>query len=715
MRNPLLVPVPTRTQAVFGWCIACLLLTLTATGYAQEQGSTEANKNSQPPVNAAEKDASQSMTDADTTDAGSGGQPTTPGTGGGTTQPQPPGGSGGSGGGWNNGTWDQPWQGPAGNAAEQGVPGGQQAGPPGSAKPGQPLPPAGSSGPATPPDPGAAQGAPGQPPGTAGGAGPNTPGAANPAGSAVEEGPIEVQPGQGSGATPSKPGAGGEVPELPGFVKEQPGFIPDKSPEDLFGIEPGAPATGPVAQADPFATMLGPSRLPEQTVEELIKQYQQNPADNLKENFARVIVPTGTIQGSTETKQFHIEGGLIVFYNDVTITGDVADIDEKNELAVITGNVKILDPKYTMETDELRVFFSEKRFQADGFVQFKKNADPNQSQPDMSLGNKDRLREYLAGQQFELYCSRLFYNWDTKELSALESVRLVHPSFNGTMERIDYNDETKAYEMNGTILITVDKYDWIFNTKVVAANDEKKVQAITDQPTKITCDQLSYNEETGIAQFYALGANEVVFDQTARKLVASYIEVNDNTKDFYAEGDGERPVRYDQQNGQWLFKAELLKSDEVSSDLSKALEGPLTAQMQTMAYNYDRKRVELLGGVNIVSGPRSMDAEELIQDETAKYFLLRGNVHVKPDSQSEVIAAQIYLDTANDVMTFVGLVQGEMFSNDLATEEASSAGTSFQAAPGLFSQNARQGTGSAAGGAAGRENNQGTSNTAESR
>ncbi len=48
-----------------------------------------------------------------------------------------------------------------------------------------------------------------------------------------------------------------------------------------------------------------------------------------------------------------------------------------------------------------------------------------------------------------------------------------------------------------------------------------------------------------------------------------------------------------------------------------------------------------------------------MQDETAKFFLLRDNVLIKPNADSEVHAAQVYVDTANDIITFVGLVQGK--------------------------------------------------------
>jgi lipopolysaccharide export system protein LptA len=597
----------------------------------------------------------------------------------------------------------------AGNAAEAGAPVGPQP-------------------PSTAPGPAGAQ----LPAGTGSGADAK---AAPPGASAGDgETRILVEPPSGTvnppgGATagnglPSTAGPQTETGQLPEIAQEQLGFIPDKSPGDLFAGDQPPVLTPDVQRVSEFKSLLGESKLPPETVAELIKQYQDNPANELDDNFARVVVPTGEITGSTESKQFHIEGGLVVFYNDVTITGDTADIDEKNELAVITGNVNILDPKYTLKTDELRIFFDDKRFEAKGFVQFNKLADDNKKKPDMTLGNKDRLREYMAGQHFELYCNQLFYNWDTKEMAAVESVRLVHPSFNGTMERMDYNDDTKDYEMSGGIVLTVDKYDWIFETKVVAAADEKKVKAITDKPTKITCDRLVYSEKTGVAQFYAKPDADVVFDQTTRKLTASYVEVNDETKDFYAEGNDAKNAKYEQQDGEWLFNAELLKRETASTDLQAALDGPLTAEMHTMAYNYERKRIELQGGVNMTSGQRSLISEELIQDDTAKYFLIRGNVHIKTDSQSEVMAAQVYIDTANDVMTFVGLVQGEMLSNDLRSDEEVAPGAAgeagYQAAQGLFRQQAGQpggagnaGTGNAPGGAAGRQGSSTNSNNAE--
>ncbi len=205
---------------------------------------------------------------------------------------------------------------------------------------------------------------------------------------------------------------------FPKFAEQQPGFIPDaQTPSELLNPAPPADLG--------FSTQLGPAKLSAMDTESLIANQAGSPSLDLPNNFARVVVPTGSIEGSTETKQFHIEGGLIIYYSEVTITGDSADIDEKSEIAILKGNVTITDPKYTLTTDELRIQFADKRFEATGFVQFKKNADPSQEQtPIMSRSKKDRVREYFAGQQFELYCSKLFYNWETKEMTAL--IRRAH-------------------------------------------------------------------------------------------------------------------------------------------------------------------------------------------------------------------------------------------------------------------------------------------------
>ncbi|GEM_PF-2240684 len=453
---------------------------------------------------------------------------------------------------------------------------------------------------------------------------------------------------------------------LGGFGDEEPGFIPDLEPSDLL-MEPAAEAPG-------FFSLLGSSRLPRGEVEGIISLHEQLPDDELPENFARIVVPpSGTIQGSTETKQFHIEGGLTLYYSDVTIHGDSADIDEKNEVAVISGDVTILDPEYTLKTDELRIYFEDKRFQALGFVQFKKAADPQASEPDLSLPKKDRLREYFAGQHFELYCKNLYYDWESKELTALESVRIKHPAFNGSLDRLDYNDETKEYEMSGGVVLDVTEYGWIFDNELVEPDDVPKVEALTDGNTKITCERVVYSEDAGIAEFYAPAGGEVAFVQPTRSVRANYIEVNDETKDFFAESAG-TPVRYQQSEGEWLFAGGLIERDSVDEDLGDALGGEMEVEALTLAYNFDRKRLELRGQVRIVAGEKLLTAEEVIQDDTAKYFLMRGNVFIKPDNNSEVMAAQVYMDTENDVLTLIGLVDGELRSEDLpATEEGEDA------------------------------------------
>jgi len=474
--------------------------------------------------------------------------------------------------------------------------------------------------------------------------------------------------------------------DLPDFADDQPGFIPDLAPTDL--LEERTDIAG-------FRTYLGPSRLPRDEVRDTILRHQGMPERDLSDNFARIIVnPGGTIEGSTETKQFHIEGGLQIYYSQIVIAGDSADIDEKNEVAVLRGNVSIDDPKYTMEADELLIYFEDKRFLASGFVQFKKRSESASGEPDLGLAKKDRLREHFAGQEFELFCKDLFYDWDSKSMTASDSVRLKHPVFNGSMDRLDYNDTTKEYELTGEITLEVTEYGWVFENELVEGDDVQKVEALTDGSTRITCDQVIYSEENGVAQFYARPEKDVTFVQPTRNIAASYIEVNDETKDFHAESVEGKKVRYSQDDGEWMFAGGLVDREGVDEDMAEALGGPLETTSQTLTYNFDRKRLELLDGVTIIAGSRTIEAGEVIQDETAKFFLMRQNVHIKPDADSEIVAAQVYIDTENDIVTLIGMVQGKLKSEDLplqgdaaGTGRGGQAGDSeFEAASGVFRQ-----------------------------
>jgi lipopolysaccharide export system protein LptA len=466
------------------------------------------------------------------------------------------------------------------------------------------------------------------------------------------------------------------IDQLPSFAQEQPGSI-SSGPEGLLMRSP------PV---DGFSTLLGPSELPQGSVSDSINQRIGVPGYELKTNFGRLLVPNGTITGSTRTKQFKIEGGLVVYYDQVRITADSGLIDEQAEIAVLSGNVSISDPKYTLVTDELRIRFGEKQFQATGFVQFKKLADSSKSEPRLDLPKKDRLREYFSGQQFELYCMNLHYNWDNKQLVAIDAVRLVHPSFAGTMDRLDYDDRSKTYAINGSVVLELDKYDWIFSNRLANEADEAKARALTTQPTSITCDRLLYSDESGLAQFFSQPGSKVVFDQTERKIEAAYIEVNDKSKDFHVEGSVGQPLLYNQTDGEWLFAAGIINRQETSSELADTLAQPLDASAQRMTYNFDRRRLELSGDVLLRSATRKLQAQSIIQDETSKFFLMQGNVLIEPDDKSKIYAAQVYLDTENDVVSFVGLVQGNFFNEDLAApasaaDESGSPGVDYS---GLF-------------------------------
>lgn len=499
--------------------------------------------------------------------------------------------------------------------------------------------------------------------------------------------------------------------ETPDFIADEEGTIPDDMAElnELFDLsEFGIDNSKLTLDMTPdeflehyekeleFESQLPPTRLPEGDVSDIISRQESRPGIGLMDNYAWLSVPTGNVRGSTESKQFHMDGGVIIYFDEVTISGDEADIDEKNEIAILKGNVNIIDPKYTLKTDELRILFNEKKFQATGFVSFKKLTDRKKSEPDMSLGPKDRLREYFAAREFELSCSRLFYNWETREMIALDSVRMSHPVFSGTMSRIDYDDQSKEYLITGGIKLEVEQYDWIFENELAAPEDEKKLRALTDGKTEITCERLSYEEASGIAKFYSRPGGVVGFVQPKRSVKAAYIEINDATKDFYAEGSVGSRMIYSQTDGEWLFAGGLIDRDSVSEDLSDAMVEALQAESQTLEYNFDRKRLEMHGEVKVSSGEKILQAGELIQDETAKFFLLRDNVMVRPDADSSIYAAQVYVDTANDVFTFVGLVQGSFVSEDLAQANVVSPGDAGYQAPaaGAFAT----GTGTVAGG-----------------
>ncbi len=519
------------------------------------------------------------------------------------------------------------------------------------------------------------------------------------------QGPVEGGPREAIGPVQ------GNLPavETPGFIADEEGSVPDDMAEldelfDLseFGIDnerldmdmTPEEFLERYEQDLEFESLLPGSRLPDGPVPDIISRQEARPGIGLMDNYAWLSVPTGTVSGSTETKQFHMEGGVIIYFDEITISGDIADVDEKNEIAVLRGNVNIIDPKYTLKTDELRILFNEKKFQASGFVSFKKLADRAKTEPDMSLGPKDRLREYFAAREFELSCGRLFYNWDTREMIAIESVRMGHPVFSGTMYRIDYNDESKEYLMSGGIKLEVEEYDWIFENELAAAEDEKKLRALTDGKTTITCDRLAYDEASGVARFFATAGGTVKFQQPKREVKAAYIEINDETKDFYAEGSVGEKMTYSQMDGEWLFAGGLIDRDTVSEDLSETMQEAMNAEALTLEYNFERKRIEMHGEVKVTSGQKVLQAGELIQDETAKFFLLRDNVLVRPDEDSSVYCAQVYVDTANDVFTFVGLVQGSFVNADLETQQAAGGAgdTGIDIAAGAFATGTGTGT-----------------------
>lgn len=375
-----------------------------------------------------------------------------------------------------------------------------------------------------------------------------------------------------------------------------------------------------------------------------------------RRGFVKMLIPNGRITGNTSDKLYHVEGGLEIYYFNIMIKGDTADIDQNNETVSITGNVFIEDPEYRINCEQVDVDYKDSWLKAKGFVQFERY-NVGIAKPRESDTKKTRMLSVFKNQRTKVYCGSLEYNWETEDFHATGEVKVVQDDVTIEASEVKYDNRIGAYLLSGDVTMVIEKYGWLNEAGLVAEEDKDVAGALTKKKVTLTADYIAINEETGVIKCLMNEGSEkqVVLDQGDKKLESDDLEINDTTQLFKAAGN----VKYWQQNGNWLIEGGLIKQNEADEQVLKEIANPMTMTTDLLTFDYDKRRMESKSETVRIEGSKGKYAEssELAYDDKEKVLTMGGGVSIV-DGKEFIYCDSLRVDTKNKIYEFFGGVDG---------------------------------------------------------
>lgn len=459
-------------------------------------------------------------------------------------------------------------------------------------------------------------------------------------------------------ALPPAPSAEKPPPEEAPPVPVKPPAAPHERPEEAPPI-----AVRPVAEA--IAAM---------PTEQAVSLALKVGSEGLSKDYARVVVTSGRISGSTDRKVYNVVGDFTLFYRDIVATAGKGRLDQEAETAELSRDVALNEPKYHLSSDELDIRFKQKTLLAKKFVQFRKK-EKSKEPTGTDVPKRQRVINILKNEPTEVYCNSLKYNWDSEEMEASGEVKVVQKDFTATMDVLTYNPRTKLYQMKGKVFATLFNAEWLFEHELIEPKDEQLARALTEKESTMSADFVEVGEDSDVLTIRGGEQEQAELTQEDKHLHAHEIMLDDASKLLTATGD----VEFYQENGDWLEKGGLVEKG-AEEQLKKRLGKPVTSTSDNLTYSYDKRILQQWGHVQISGENEALFGDELTYDEKGKLLHLKGNVAYYRGEDEYMYADQVVIDTGKNTFRFIGVVEGFMYSTEKAREKAEEARAEAEAA-----------------------------------
>lgn len=414
---------------------------------------------------------------------------------------------------------------------------------------------------------------------------------------------------------------------------------------------PGGPSVSPPVQPPPKVEPKKPPEpikpAPRPTAEDYLKRAT-------KKGILRIVVKNGRISGNVNDERFSLVGGGEIFYEDIRMSADRAEINKKDESALVKGRVIVTDDKNELNAESVLVKFNEKTLEAEGFVKFKKIV-PGKEEPPAGASKAKRAQVILKNNPTSVYADELSYNWDTEELSARGTVKIIQDDLSLDCDELEYRKKEGIYLLKGNVFGTIARYEWIFKNDLVDKKDEKLARAIMKEPAQFEADSIEIDENKNIIKIISAQNKQVKVTQSDKRLEADSIIIDDQAKIITIEGS----VKGWQRNGEWLIDGEVIKPD-TRKEVREAALKEWNITCDKVVYDYGKKTTSVTGSIYASSEDYVGLADTLTYDDVAKLLVMEGNIYFERGLNEFFNASRIEILTNKKIYKIIGALQGRL-------------------------------------------------------
>lgn len=330
----------------------------------------------------------------------------------------------------------------------------------------------------------------------------------------------------------------------------------------------------------------------------------------------------------------YAEQGARLVFHDVVLLADKIFVDYGANNARGEGNVRFDDKRNHITSEKFFIDWKEKRVEMKGDVRLKDSGRPP----------NDDIEEQ---EPTELQANSLIYEWKNKKGTAQENVTIASEGRSAVSDKIAFDRERKSYNLTGNVKIHQENGDWL-EKRDVFDKDDDKARRLAKKPTDITCAEALFDDDRKLT---VLGG-DVHIVQKHVDIKSKTVLINTKRKVFEAEGD----VRYEQDQGDWLFEEKFIDKEDLDEDLEKKIRGRLQASADRLVSQYGEDIIYIEGNVKFTQGKNSATAEKLWHYGDTKRTVLEGKVAIVDDRGRDFTAERVIYDrTAKTVEAFTSV------------------------------------------------------------
>ncbi len=346
-------------------------------------------------------------------------------------------------------------------------------------------------------------------------------------------------------------------------------------------------------------------------------------------------IDSDKIEGITK-----LRGNVRIQYKDNIIESDKAIIHKEEDWARFFGESGVFakNDDGELRCDKLIAHFDTKIVDMFGpvdIIRYANTEDELDRLPDDAT-RREKIERALKKKETHITCTDAEYAWGDKIVDLHNGVRIEQEDKYIECEELHSESKTEKGLLTGDVVLHQDNGQWLFDEKVITDEDKKVTQVVGREETTVYCDELEYKGEE---DWYQLRDN-VHGIQPDKEGKCDTLTLDDSEDVHLLTLDED--VWLHQENGDWLFEAELIGEDE-SDDVKDDARKWATLTCDELVIHTDTEDAEATGSVYVKQEHQEGMSDRAFYKREYDMLHLVGNVEVQREEKNTVFAEEVFL------------------------------------------------------------------------